>query len=67
MAEPPVRWFQHVLHNQPGFDEVRRVGDNHGDHARETSGHNGAPLGNAAQVVHEQHNKPGGKQRKLKI
>lgn len=62
MEDPPVRWFQHILHNQARFDEVCRICYNGGDHACETSSHDGTPLGNVAQVIHEEYDKPGRKQ-----
>lgn len=61
MEDPTVRWFQYVLHNQAGFDEVCRIHHNGGNHACETPSHDGAPLGNMTQVIHEEYDKPRGK------
>lgn len=59
MEDPPVGWFPACSAQLTGFDEVCRICHNGGNHPCETPSHDGAPLGNMAQVIREQHDKPG--------
>lgn len=52
-----VRWFQAILHNEPGFNYISRVSHNGCNHASQTSCYDGPPVGNMTQLIREKDNK----------
>lgn len=56
VENPLVGRLQPVLHDEPGFNHVAGVRHGGGHHASQAACHDGSPVGNVAQLIHEKGN-----------